>query len=342
MTKISRSAFRFSTAALLGLSCTLAAAAVAVGDDRARVQFRDDGNGQLAVHIDGREAVVYRYGPNEDLVHYFPVRSPAGKPLTVQQTEPYPHHRSFWFADKVQLDGQRPVEFYGALYSNGRGPDQRKPPFRDRVRHVEFVSNTASGDKGHVISKLVWEMDFDRPVLDEMRDLKIVALADGEYLLDIRYTLTAAHGDVTFVSDAVHYAWPYLRMSPEFSVKQGGAITNSEGGKNQAGTNGKQARWVDYSGTVDGTTEGLAVFSHSDNEQPHQWLTRDYGTFGPRRVDAKSGKKFTLAKGDSISRRVGIYVHRGDVGQAKVAERYRQYVDGELQGRKDFGSRRDA
>jgi hypothetical protein len=282
------------------------------------------------VLIDGKEALVYRYGPDEDLVHYYPVRSPSGKPLTIQKTDPYPHHRSFWFADKVQLNDQRPVEFYGALYSNGRGPEQRKPPFRDRVRHVEFDSVEATGSELTVCSKLVWEMDFDTPVLDELRRLRVVALGDGQYLLDINYTLTAAHGDVTFVSDAVHYAWPYVRICPEFSVQQGGVITNSEGGKNQAGTNNQVARWVDYSNTIDGQTEGLAIFSHSDNEQPHRWLTRDYGTFGPRRIDDKSGKRFTLSKGQSISRRVGIYVHCGDVEKANVAERYQQYVGGEL------------
>jgi hypothetical protein len=298
--------------------------------DAPRVQTVDDGKGQLAIQVDGREAIVYRHGPDEDLAHYWPVRSPSGKLLTVQQTEPYPHHRSFWFADKVQLADQRPVEFYGALYSNGRGADNRKPPFRDRVRHAEFVSMDSEGDQLTITSKLVWEMDFDTPVLDELRQLRVVALDRGQYFLDVKFTLTAAYDDVTFVSDAVHYAWPYLRMSPEFSVQQGGVITNSEGGKNQAGTNNQVARWVDYSNTIDGQTEGLAVLSHTENEHPHRWLTRDYGTFGPRRVDAKSGKRFTLAEGQSISRRVGIYVHLGDVEEAKVGERYRQYVEGEL------------
>jgi hypothetical protein len=114
-------------------------AVTVVHAEESRVQAVDDGKGQLAVQIDGREAFVYRYGPDEDLVHYYPVRSPSGKPLTIQKTDPYPHHRSFWFADKVQLEGQRAVGFYSALYSNGRGPDAQKPPFRDRVRHVEFV-----------------------------------------------------------------------------------------------------------------------------------------------------------------------------------------------------------
>jgi hypothetical protein len=119
-------------------------------------------------------------------------------------------------------------------------------------------------------------------------------------------------------------------MTPEFSVDQGGTITNSEGGVNQKETNGKPASWVDYTNTVEGRTEGLAVFSHSDNEQPHWWLTRDYGCFGPRRIDAKSGKPFMLKKGESLTRRVGVLVHCGDVTTGKVARRYEMYLQGEL------------
>ncbi len=314
-------------------------AATVVHAGESRVQAVDDGKGQLAVQIDDREAFVYRYGLDEDLVHYYPLRGPSGKPLTIQKTDPYPHHRSFWFADKVRLEGQRAVGFYSALYSNGRGPDAQQPPFRDRVRHVEFVSVKGQGDEATITSKLVWEMDSDRPVLDELREMKVVALDGGQYFFDVKFTLTAAHGNVTFVSDAVHYAWPYVRMAPEFSVQQGGVITNSESGQNQAGTNNQIARWVDYSNAIDGQTEGLAVFSHTDNTHPHRWLTRDYGTFGPRREDERSGKPFTVNKGESTSRRVGIYVHRGNAAEANVAERYRQYIEGELQDGAALGHR---
>jgi hypothetical protein len=112
-------------------------------------------------------------------------------------------------------------------------------------------------------------------------------------------------------------------------------ITNSQGAKGQAGTNGqvadgKAAKWVDYSNTVEGTTEGLAIFSHPQNEHPHGWLTREYGCFGPRRPDAKSGKEFTLKKGESLRQRVGVFVHNGDVTGGKVADHYERYANGAL------------
>jgi hypothetical protein len=294
---------------------------------RLRIQLeRDDAAGQLRVLIDGKEAFVYQHGDDVDLPHYWPVRSPSGKSMTVQHPTPYPHHRSFWFADKVQLAGERDVNFYACLYT---GQDNN-PPYRDHVRHVELLSNAGKPEEPVIRTKLLWEMDTDKPVLDELREMRVVPLGEGEYFLDVTFTVTASYGDVTFTSDATHYAWPYLRMDPAFSVQQGGTITSSEGGVNQKGTNGKEATWVDYSNTIDGDTEGLAVFSHPDNPQPHKWLTRDYGCFGPRRVDARSGKPFTLEKGESLKRRVGVLVHRGDVTGGKVAERYDLYVKGKL------------
>lgn len=290
---------------------------------------RDDAQGQMQVLIGGKEAFVYRYGETVDLPHYFPVRSPSGKSLTIQQTTPYPHHRSVWFADTVQLEGQRKVSTYMSLYT-GTDPKDPKPPYRDHIRQVEFLPVSVEGSQARTAMKLRWEMDHEVPVLDELRELRIVDLGGGEYFLDLTFTVTASYGDVTFVSDAAHYAWPYIRMSPQFSVEQGGRMTNSEGGINQAGTHGKKATWVDYSNTIDGVAEGLAFFSHSENQHPHTWLTRDYGTFGPRRADPQNGKPFTVKKGETLKQRVGILVHRGDVEAGKVGQRYQEYIQGKM------------
>ncbi|MFV1964166.1 MAG: DUF6807 family protein [Pirellulaceae bacterium] len=294
----------------------------------------DDDQGQLHVVVDGNEAIVYRFGDDLDLVHYYPVRSPSGKSMTVQQTEPYPHHRSFWFGDKVQLPGQRAVSFYSALYSRKDGNDP-KSPFNDRVRHVAFTPAELPENASIVRSSIVWEMDCKTAVIHESREMRIVPLTAAQYFLDLTFTLTAPTDDVTFLSDWVHYAWPFVRMAPVFSGEQGGTITNSEGAVTQAKTNGqvadgKAAKWMDYTNTVEGETEGLAIFSHPENEHPHGWLTREYGCFGPRRPDRKSGKRFTLKQGDTLRQRVGILVHRGNVTTGKVAEHYARYAAGDL------------
>jgi hypothetical protein len=289
---------------------------------------QDDEAGQLHVYIDGRAALVYQYIQWLDLPHYWPMYSPSGKNMLLQQGDPYPHHRSFWFADTVRLDGGREVSTYNSFYTGQRiGKETFGPPFRDHIRHIAFTCVGEKENRAVIDTKLLWEMDGDRPVLEEKRHLVIHALDNGEYLLDIAFELTAVYGDVEFISDDVHYAWPYLRMHPQFSGENGGTITADNGTTAQEGTNMKTARWIDYSNVVDGVVEGVAVFQWPDG-RAHRWLTREYGCFGPRRPDDLYGKSFVLNKGDSITQRVGILVHRGNAKSGRVSERYQLYIEG--------------
>ena len=311
-------------------ACFLMASSISAANSR--VTFQDNpADGEMRIVVDGQDALVYQHRDGQDLVHFFPVQSPFGQSMTAQKTEPYPHHRSFWFVDRVKLDGGRDVNFYTALYSGSERGIDSKPPYKDHVRHVAFKEARVEKDQAELTAQLIWECDGDKPVLDEQRVMRVVALGEGQWLLDITFTLTAKYGDLEFVSDAVHYGWPYVRMNSTFSVEGGGTITNSEGGVNQEGTNGKNAQWVDYVNTVDGKTSGLAIFPHpSTGPESPKWLTRDYGCFGPRRADERSGKPFTLLKGNSISQRVGILVHRGDTKAAKVADRFAAFIEGNL------------
>jgi hypothetical protein len=123
----------------------------------------------------------------------------------------------------------------------------------------------------------------------------------------------------------VHYAWPFIRLHPRFSGEKGGRLTADDGKSGEEDTNMKPARWIDYSNTVEGVTEGLAIFQFPDGKA-RRWLTREYGIFGPRRPDEQSGKPFVVEKDKSITQRVGILVHKGDVESGRVAQRYEQYI----------------
>jgi hypothetical protein len=248
--------------------------------------------------------------------------------MLVEKTEPYPHHRSFWFADTIRLDDGRDVSIYNALYSGRENEDgSYEPPFLDRVCHLSFPRLESGPGRAVIDTELVWEMDEGRPVLDEKRHLEITALSGGEYFLDATFTLFASYGDVHFVSDDTHYAWPYLRLETRWSGDNGGRITADNGAVGEEATTMKVARWMDYSNTVDGETAGIAFFQWPDGKA-HRWLTREYGCFGPRRPDERSGRPFTLTKGESISQRVGILVHRGDVISGNVSGRFERYVGG--------------
>ena len=318
-----RRSYRFlgsaSALAVLWVSCS--------GPPRVTLQ-NDETAGVLRISIEGREALVYQYSAEFDLPHYWPLNSPSGRNLLVQQTDPYPHHRSFWFADTVRLKGERDVSTYNALYSGVlTGEDTYTAPFKDRIRHRSFRRMETHAGKAVVDSESVWEMDEGRTLLSEERHLVISALQGGEYLLDVTFKLTSVYGEIEFVSDEVHYAWPYLRVQTGYSGENGGTITSDSGAVGQEATNMQEALWIDYSNTVEGRTEGVAVFQWPDGET-HRWLTREYGCFGPRRPENRSGKPFTLKLGESITQRVGVLVHKGDVRSGRVKERYEEFVAG--------------
>jgi hypothetical protein len=289
---------------------------------------RDDQSGQLSASVDGREVLTYQYSPQYALPHYWPLRSPSGKLLTVQHPDPYPHHQSLWIADKIKTSAGDEVDFYH-YWKNYKNRDDPTAGFRHFIRHLDFVALEANGATANVQTKLQWVINETTPVVEESRSLWLIGLSDGEYLLDLAWELKPAAASVTFTSDAVHYAWPYVRVHPQFSGQNGGVITNDRGNQGQSATDGKVARWIDYSNTVDGKTEGLAIFQCPD-DAPHKWLTREYGCFGPRRPDDLSGTGFTLKSSESLTGRVGILVHRGNVSSGRVADRYRQYHNGTL------------
>jgi hypothetical protein len=306
-----------------------AASRIAVDIDR-------DANA-LTVTIDARTAFVYRFGPDVDLPHFDPFHSPSGRPMTVKIADPFPHHRSFWVADeRVQLEGQpEKVNIYSALYS-GVVDKEKSPwpvaPYKRRAVHGEFSNVKTDGDTAAFDEQLTWR-NGELPLLDELRSYRVRALGDGEYFLDFSFQLRASYGAVTITRDASHYAIPYIRMNGTFSVEKGGGrIVNSQGGVNQSGTNNQPATWVDYSAPLDGRQgwEGLACMIHPDQKPPHLWLTRDYGTWGPRGPEGFHNTTFTIAKGESLGQRVGLLIHNGDTESGKVASRYQAYGEGRL------------
>ena len=106
---------------------------------------RDDNTSQLTVRVDGHEVVVYQYGAKYALPHYWPLRSPSGKLLTVQHPDPYPHHRSLWIADNIQATGAPAVDFYHC-WKNYHEPGVPESGFRHFIRHQQFGTLQSAGD----------------------------------------------------------------------------------------------------------------------------------------------------------------------------------------------------
>lgn len=297
---------------------------VAHEDQPAVTLFEDPDAGILRVEIDRAEAFSYRYDDQYALPHIWPLRSPDGQPMLVQHPDPYPHHRSLWIADRIRIADGREVDFYHC-WKQYRDPEQPELGFKSFIRHTGFESAAFAANQASFVATLDWVIDEDTIALRERRSFHITALGDGEYLLDLSWTLTAADSEVTFTSDWVHYAWPYVRMHPAWNGEHAGVIEDDQGRRGQAATNEQYADWIDYSNTVDDETAGLAVLLPPSDE-PRKWLTREYGTFGPRRTDALSGTSFSLDPGESLTGRAAILVHRGNAATGRVADRYQDWI----------------
>ncbi|MFM1873637.1 MAG: hypothetical protein RL398_3059 [Planctomycetota bacterium] len=309
-------------AALLLAACATTAPAPAPAPTP--VLRHDEAARELRIDVEGRTVLGWQYAERFAIPHWFPLTSPSGKDLLAQFPEPFPHHRAMWIADKVQLDGGPIVDFYHCPKNQ---LDARDPAagYRHFIRQTAMPRCEVRDGKAFVEVELQWLVDGKQAVLDDRRTFVVTPLPDGEALIDLAWTLRASHGNVKFHSDWVHYAWPYLRIQPQFAVERGGALLDDAGRQGQRNTDAQYANWIDYSAVVDGRAEGVAVFVPQDGSW-RKWLTRDYGTFGPRRPDALSGTGFTLTKGESLDGSVRLYVHQGRADAARVAARYRDYV----------------
>ena len=131
-----------------------------------------------------------------------------------------------------------------------------------------------------------------------------------------------------------------VRMATPLTVENGGTLTNSEGGVNEAGLWGKQAAWCDYSGMIDGKHLGITIMPHPGNFRQSWFHARDYGFFAanPFGQNAMSGGEKSaveVKQGDTFSLSYGMFIHSGGTADpglpAKAYQRYRQVIGASIE-----------
>src|SRR2546425_7915756 len=233
-----------------------------------------------------------------------------------------PHHRSFWYAHG-DVNGH---DFWSEGANAGK-------------TITDTISEMKSGrDYGVLKTKNKLVAKDGTVVCTDERTLRVFNQKD-ERLFDYEITIHASHGDLTLGDTkegtmAIRLA-ETMRLKPNKSNtgKPTGHIVNSEGVRDDA-TWGKRAKWVDYYGPVNGKTVGVAIFDHPDNPRyPTWWHVRDYGLFAANpfgvhefEKKAKGAGDMKVKSGESVTFRYRFYIHRGDEKEAKVAERYGEYL----------------
>lgn len=107
-----------------------------------------------------------------------------------------------------------------------------------------------------------------------------------------------------------------VRVTSAIRVKGGnGMIINDAGGKNGAGTWGREMKWIDYSGVIDGRRVGILVVPSPQNPRPSWAHSRDYGVvvINPFPKQPKERRepyvRTRVKKGEAFRLRYAVLIH---------------------------------
>lgn len=288
----------------------------------AQVRFNPD---DKSVVIDGKPFTTFHYGAEAGKPFLAPLRSASGKIVTRMfpmenvpgESRDHLHHRGLWFS----YDDVNGVKFWENDPSYKKG----------RIGRIVVRDSSWKGGKGAgtLTATMEWRDPEGKVLMVENRDM---VFRDDPTLriIDFRITLTAAV-DVTF-GDTKEGAFA-IRLAENFTEKRGGRIVDSEGRSRMANVWGKRAKWVDYSGEIDGEKLGVAIFDHPGNPHfPTYWHARDYGLFslnpfGENAFDPGAPENIVKLKtGEKLSFQWRVVIHPGDAETGKVAELYKEFA----------------
>lgn len=240
---------------------------------------------------------------------------------TPDEEHDHPHHRSLWFAHGA-VNGQ---DFWSEEKNYGR------------TVHERFTKIKSGKYEGIIRSKNRWVSAEGKTVCTDERMLRIYnPKGVSERVFDYEVTLHASQGPITLGDTKEGTMAMRLAETMRLKGKVGHGHIALSTGVRDAETWGKRADWCDYYGPIEGKTVGVAIFDHPANPRhPTWWHVRDYGLFAANpfgehdfeNLKDKSAGDLTIPAGQSLTFRYRFYLHEGDDQQARVAERYKEYVN---------------
>ncbi|MCL2346845.1 MAG: PmoA family protein [Planctomycetaceae bacterium] len=282
------------------------------------------------VDLDGKLFAEYRTNWNGTPI-LWPVIGPNEKPMTrsypmsddnPSEVKDHPHHRSLWFTH----DGVNGNNFWTT----------------GTIAHQEFSKAECDGKTATLVTKNHWiDAKTKETVCSDVRTMTFGTINHDHHELryiDFDVTLTAEQKTVT-IADTKEGTFG-IRVPSSVAVdakkkdaKLGGTIVNAQGDKNDDAW-GKRSEWVDYSGPVDGETAGIAVMNHPTSFRfPTWWHVRTYGLFaanpfGIRDFEPSLNQDgtITLKKGDSLTFRYRVILHRGDATAVDLPKLFKDYA----------------
>lgn len=321
---------------LAGALCFFSTAAAGAAEP---VQVQRKGY-EINVTIGGKPFTTYYFSPDTAKPYLQPLRSAQGTIVTrgfpIGNTIPpghihdrglEPHQRPLYFAhgdiDGLDFWSEEVFnKFYGRSGSNhGYG----------RMVFRKIYEARGGPDSGVIQAEFDLVSPNKRVIATETQTFTFRG-DDDSRIIDCEFVVHASHDPVVF-GDTKEGTFG-IRVAPELNSPPGRMI-DSNGAEGEKGIWGTRANWVDYDGTVNGESLGIAVFdSPRSFRHPTYWHARGYGLFAANPFgisfftrDPRQDGSATIQPGKSLLFRYRVFIHHGDYQQANVAEAYRQYAE---------------
>lgn len=267
---------------------------------------------QASVTRDGLEITRYHFGKGLHRPFLFPLVGPSQRSVTrmghPRDPNTHSHHNSVWVSHH-DVNG---VNFWA---DSGKG----------RIVHRRIARYEDLESEAIVEAINTWQDEAGRILLEEQRRMRVLPLANDEFLLVLDLDLRPKLERVTL--GKTPFGLVGVRMAKTIGVHDGGGlIRNSEGGENEEGVFWKPAKWVDYSGPITPTaSEGVTLFDHPLNpNHPTIFHVRNDGWMGTSLTHAQA---LEIPQDKPLHLRYGLYVHAGIPGRDALQKKFQLFAE---------------
>jgi len=315
------------------LALVISSAVPAILPGEGPVELRREGD-LIDIVIGGRPFATYYFDPAVAKPYVFPVRSAQGTVVTRSfpmvadapgEDHDEPHQRAMYFAHG-DING---FDFWGEAAFPRWSRHSRATFGRTVFRKLDEMSGGA--EFGTVRAQFDLVTPDGQVIAEEIQAYTFRGDAQSR-IIDCEFTIRASRGPVK-MGDTKEGTFA-IRLVKALEPPSG-HMMNSTGGNDEKTIWGKQADWVDYSGTVEGEDVGVAVFDNPQNlRHPTYWHARHYGLLAANPFvvrefthDRHEDGSYTIPTGGVLVLRYRVFVHHGDYRQARVVEAYSRYAE---------------
>lgn len=284
--------------------------------------------GKIRVQIDGKPFTDFYFGEGQPKPYLHPLRSASGKVVTRRwpmeqntgEKQDHPHHRGVFLGH----DDVNKVNFW-ANEANSRGANLG-------IVTLKEISQAKGGKRsGSIVASFDWKDPKGKLILTEKRTMTFYAGGDSR-VVDFEFLLLP-NGKVTFGDSKEGFFAVRVHEGLQ-EEKSHGLMVNDKGAEHEKNIWGKPAKWVDFQGSVDGESMGIAMFDHPGNlRHPQRWHARGYGLFAVNPFclklftqDKTQNGEYVLEADKTLRLRYRLVIHPGDAKSAKIAQAYEKYA----------------